>query len=86
MNPFKVPLLPLKGVLRLGQVIEEEAERQMNDPARIRRELEETESRQASGEISEEEAAEMEDRIVAQYTQVASGPRLPRTRTRDDRT
>jgi len=74
MNPFKVPLLPLKGVLRLGQVIEEEAERQMNDPARIRRELEETESRQASGEISEEEAAEMEDRIVAQYTQVRKRP------------
>jgi len=46
----------------------------MNDPARIRRELEETESRQASGEISEEEAAEMEDRIVAQYTQVRKRP------------
>lgn len=74
MNPFKVPLLPLKGVVRLGQMIEEEAEREMSDPARVRRELEETESRQASGEISEEEAAELEDRTVAQYTQVRKRP------------
>jgi hypothetical protein len=74
MNPFKVPLLPVKGVLRLGQVIEEEAEREMSDPARVRRELEETESRQASGEISEDEAAEMEEKTVAQYTQVRRRP------------
>jgi hypothetical protein len=74
MNPFKVPLLPVKGVLRLGQVIEEEAEREMSDPARVRRELEETESRQASGEISEDEAAEMEEKTVAQYTRVRRRP------------
>jgi hypothetical protein len=74
MNPFKAPLLPLKGVVRLAQVIEEEAEREMSDPARVRRELEETESRQASGEISEDEAAEMQEKTVAQYTQVRKRP------------
>lgn len=74
MNPFKAPLLPLKGVLRLGQLIEDEAQRQMADPARVRRELEETERLRASGEISEDEAAEMQDKAVSRYTQVRTRP------------
>jgi hypothetical protein len=72
--PFRLPLLPLKEVVRLGEVIQDEAARQMSDPAKVRRELEETERRQASGEISDDQAAELEDKAVSQYTQVRERP------------
>lgn len=86
MNPFKAPLLPLKGVLRLGQVIKEEAEREMADPARVRRELEETQRLRASGEITEDEAAQMEDEAVSRYIQVRRRPAPAADEEGDDRT
>jgi hypothetical protein len=72
--PFRLPLLPLKEVLRLGEVIQDQAQREMADPAKVRRELEETERRQASGEISEDQAAALEEKAVSQYTQVRKRP------------
>jgi Gas vesicle protein G len=70
---FRLPLLPLQGFVRLAQVIEEEAERELADPARVRHELEEVEQAEASGEISEQEAAEREHEAVTEYTQVREG-------------
>ena len=67
--PFRLPLLPLQGVLRLAQVIQEEADRQLTDPARIRRELEDIEQARQAGEISDEEAAEFQREAVARYTE-----------------
>ncbi len=54
--PFRLPLLPLRAVVRLAEVIEEEAERTLYTPATIRRELEQIEQSRAAGEISDEEA------------------------------
>jgi Gas vesicle protein G len=71
--PLKLPLLPLQGILRLAKAIQEEADRQLADPATVRRELEEVERAHAAGEISDEEAAELEKEIVARYTQVRRG-------------
>jgi hypothetical protein len=71
--PFRLPLLPLQGFVRLAQVIQEEAERELADPARVRRELEELEQAEASGEISEQEAAERERAAVTEYTEVREG-------------
>jgi Gas vesicle protein G len=68
--PFRLPLMPLKQVVRLGEVIQDEAEREMTDPARVRRELEELERRQAGGEISKDQAAELEKETVSRFTQV----------------
>lgn len=67
--PFKLPLLPLKGVLRLAELIEEEAQRQLTDPARLRRQLENIEEARQVGEISDEEAAELQGEVVMAYTQ-----------------
>jgi hypothetical protein len=67
--PFKLPLLPLKGVLRLAELIEEEAQRQLTDPARLRRQLESIEEARQAGEISDEEAAELQGEVVMAYTQ-----------------
>lgn len=66
--PFKLPLLPVKGVIRLGALIQEETERQLHDPARIRRELEEAQWRRAAGEISDEELSRAEQEAVARLS------------------
>jgi hypothetical protein len=68
--PFRLPFLPLQAVVRLAQVIQEEAERTYYDPATIRRELAEIEEARASGEISEEEAAQLQNEVIARLTQV----------------
>ncbi len=58
--PFQLPLLPLKAVIRLAEIIGEEAERELHDPARVRRELEEAQERRAAGEISDEELSRIQ--------------------------
>lgn len=63
--PFRLPLLPLQGVIHLAEVIGEEAERQLHDPARVRRELEEAQRRRAAGEISDEELAQIENEAAS---------------------
>ena len=68
--PFRLPLLPLQAVVRLAQLIEDEAERQRADPATVRRELEQIEQAHASGQISGEEAARLQEEAVARFTQV----------------
>lgn len=72
MNPltllFRLPLLPLQGVLRLGELLQEEAERQLRDPATVRRELEQIQQAAESGQMSEEEAAQMQEEAVTRFT------------------
>ena len=78
--PFRLPFLPVQAVVRLAQVIEEEAERTYYDPATIRRELAEIERARAAGEISEEEAAQLQDEVVARLTQVRVSGAAPADR------
>jgi Gas vesicle protein G len=73
--PFRLPLLPLRAVVRLAELIQEEAERQLADPATVRRELEQIEAARASGEISAEEADALTEEAVARLTQITvTGP------------
>ncbi|WP_066366693.1 gas vesicle protein GvpG [Herbidospora mongoliensis] len=58
MGLFTWPLAPVRGVIRLGELLRDEAERKMSDPTVARRELEEIEAAQAAGELTEEEASE----------------------------
>ncbi len=71
--PFRLPLMPLRAVIRLAEVIEEEAERTLYNPATIRRELEQIEQSRAAGEISDEEAAQLQTEAVARFTQLRGG-------------
>jgi hypothetical protein len=61
MNPFtllfRLPLMPLRRVIQLGEVLHDHAERELRDPASVRRQLEQAERAQASGEISDDELA-----------------------------
>ena len=71
--PFRLPLLPVHAIVRLAEIIQDEAERTLADPATIRRELEQIEQARASGEVSEEEAAELEKEALARFTRLRRG-------------
>jgi cytochrome c-type biogenesis protein CcmH/NrfG len=66
--PFRLPFLPARSLIRLAEIIRDEAERQYHDPVAIRRELEEVERAVASGQISDEEAALREREIIGRLT------------------
>ncbi len=72
MNLFTLllgwPLLPLQGVIRLGEMIQEQAEREMRDPTAVRRQLEELEEAAEAGLISEEEQAQAMEEILRRMT------------------
>jgi hypothetical protein len=75
--PFKLPLRPVQGVMRLGQVLEEEAERQLRDPARIRRELDSAQRRYEAGEITEEEFIQIQDKLASTLVTEVAPPPVP---------
>lgn len=68
MNPFtllfRLPLMPLQKVVQLGGVLQEHAERELRDPANVRRQLEQAERARAAGEISDEELAREQERAI----------------------
>lgn len=62
--PLRLPFLPVQALIGLAEVIRDEAEQQLYDPALARRELEEVQEARASGAISDEEVARMEREIT----------------------
>jgi len=75
--PFKLPLLPVHAIVRLAEIIQDEAERTLADPATLRRELEQIEHARAAGEVPDEEAAELEKEALARFTRVRRGGTAP---------
>jgi hypothetical protein len=63
--PFRLPLLPAEGVVRLAEVVMDEAERQWHDPALVQRQLEEAQEARQAGLISAEELARLEAEAVS---------------------
>jgi Gas vesicle protein G len=63
-----LPLLPLRGTLAVAELLQDEAEKQLNDPERIRRELEHVESLREQGVLTEEEAMAWEDTLIERLT------------------
>jgi hypothetical protein len=80
MNPLsllvRLPFLPLKGTIRLGQLIQEQVEREYRNPASVRRQLEEAEAQATSGTVSEAEEAQAQQRALNRVvaTRRAQGP------------
>ena len=76
--PFRLPWLPVQGLVRLAQLIQEEAERTYKDPVTIRNELERIEEARAAGDITDEEAAQLQSEVVARLTEIrVSGAETP---------
>jgi hypothetical protein len=59
-----LPLAPVRGVAWIGEVLQEEAERQLAEAESPERRLAELDVLRASGEVSEEEAAAIEAEII----------------------
>jgi hypothetical protein len=78
---FRLPFLPVQGVIRLGQLIEEQAEQQLHDPASVRQQLEEIERAQRAGEMFEEDVARAEAQAVGRVIQPAGPERRSPGRT-----
>ncbi|MEV0617226.1 gas vesicle protein GvpG [Nonomuraea sp. NPDC050404] len=65
---FTWPMLPVKGLIRLAEMIQEQAERELHNPAAVRRRLEAIEEARQAGEISEEEERAAVEQIMKQVT------------------
>jgi len=59
-----LPLAPVRGVVWLAEQIRDHAEEQYYDPVRIRAQLERVDEARRGGEISEAEAAELENELL----------------------
>jgi len=68
-----LPFLPVRGVVRLAEVIQKQVDEQMHSPATLRRELEQIDEMARRGEITREEELEMQ----RQLTRRMVGPTSP---------
>lgn len=62
--PFRLPFMPIKGFVSIAELIRDETEQQLHDPARIRRELEEAEEARMKGVISDDEVSRIESKAI----------------------
>jgi Gas vesicle protein G len=68
-----LPLAPVRGTVWIAEQLLEEAERELNDPAAIERQLEEAEAAHERGELTEEELADIEDELLRRLTGQTGG-------------
>ncbi|MGY4098735.1 gas vesicle protein GvpG [Nocardia sp. R16R-3T] len=68
---FSFPIAPVRGVIWVGELIQDQVEQQLRDPARLRRELEEIDRAAATGDLSAEQAQQAQQAILDRMT----GPR-----------
>lgn len=68
-----LPLAPVKGVLWLGEVIQDQVEQKMHDPATIRKELEEIDEAAAAGHLSEDEKEEAQQAVLDRMIRPGGG-------------
>lgn len=64
-----LPLAPVRGVAWVAEQVQEQAERELYDPVKIRRQLEDVDELRAAGHISEEEADALEEELVERLVQ-----------------
>jgi Gas vesicle protein G len=76
----RLPLLPVQGLVRLGEIVQDEVERELHDPVRVRRELEDVERARVRGEASDEDVERAEGEAVGRLV----GPASPRQAGLDD--
>lgn len=69
--PLRLPFLPVTGLIRLGEIIRDQAESEYHDPATARRELEAAERAVEEGELSPEQARQVESEALSRLVQPA---------------
>jgi hypothetical protein len=63
-----LPLAPVRGVVWVAEKIEEQVDRQLNDPAVIRAQIDDLDAQHERGEISDEERDAQQDELLARLT------------------
>lgn len=64
-----LPLAPVRGTIWVAEQVQRQAEREFYDPDRIRQQLEEVDLARAEGTLDEQEAAAIEDELVARLVE-----------------
>ncbi|MBF6337016.1 gas vesicle protein GvpG [Nocardia abscessus] len=63
-----LPVAPVRGVIWLGELIQDQVDQQLHDPATMRRELEEIDAAAAAGQLSEEERKQAQQAVLDRMT------------------
>lgn len=66
---FRLPFMPLRDVIRLAQILQEQAEQELYDPASVQRQLQDLEEASEAGRLSDEEVSQMESEAVGRLVQ-----------------
>ncbi|MFX0577673.1 gas vesicle protein GvpG [Nocardia nepalensis] len=69
-----LPLAPVRGVIWVSELIQDQVERQLHDPAALRSELEEIDRAAATGELSAEEVEQAQQAALNRMTGSEEGP------------
>lgn len=72
-----LPLAPMKGTVWIAEQIRAQAEEEYYDPANIKKQLDEVDRLRSTGELSDEEATELEDELVDRLLVSRSRPGNP---------
>ncbi len=76
---FRLPFVPIRSFIRLGEILHDQAEQELRNPASVRRQLEEAQEAHLSGEMSDADLAQVEGQAVGR---LLSSPAEPSARTR----
>jgi hypothetical protein len=71
--PFRLPLLPVQCVMKLAEVIRDEAERQYYSTSSVRDQLERIEQELRAGRLSADEAAALQQEAVGRLVRGSPG-------------
>lgn len=63
-----LPLAPVRGVVWVGEQIEQEVDRRLNDPAVIRAQIDDLDAAHERGEISEADRDEQQEVLLRRLT------------------
>lgn len=63
-----LPFAPVRATIKLGELIQQQVEQELHDPASARRDLERIERAREAGEISAEEEAEAQRQVLERMT------------------
>jgi gas vesicle protein GvpG len=76
------PFLPLRGFLKLAQLLADQAEQELHDPSAVRRQLEESAEAEDAGLLSDSELSQVEyeavGRLISQQPPAATSAARPR--------
>jgi hypothetical protein len=68
---LRLPFLPVTGLVRLAEIIRDQAEAEYYSPSAARHELEEAEAKRASGELSDQQVEQQEEQALGRLVQPA---------------